>query len=108
MGAKKTGLTDTEYGKELFVAVAKLERPKAEAKVCREKVTMDLELDRETKISICDDTMQDIYTTIVACENGKTIVRVILSNTYMGHGYYLLTESTDKELKKKVFVETNR
>lgn len=109
MGAKKTGITDIENGKELFISLSKLEAVKEGAKNSKEKVRMDLLLDRETKITVCDSNMQDLYSTVVEGQDIEGYnLRIVIANTIVGNGYYIKAISTDGELKKQVYIEPNR
>lgn len=108
MGAKKIGLSDCEYGKELFLPVNKLEEAKEGTKTSREKIALDMILDRELTVNLLDGNMNILNTTLVEAPKEKCMLKIVLANTTVGNSYYIQTESTDGSLKKNIFFEPQR
>ena len=108
MGAKKIGLSDCEFGKELFLPLNKLDDPQDGDKVSREKIIMDLILDRELTVSLLDADHNELNTIKIENPEEKCLLKVVLAYPIVGNTYYLKAESTDGELKKSIFFEPQR
>ncbi len=108
MGAKKIGISDCDYGKELFLPVNKLEDSKEGTKTSREKIVMDMILDREITVSLLDGDKNVLNTTLVEAPKEKCLLKIILASTTVGNSYYIKADSSDGDLKKLVFFEPQR
>lgn len=108
MGAKKIGISNCDFGKELYLPLNKLTDVSEGMKISRDKIMMDMILDRELKVSLLDGEMNEFSATTIEAPEEKCMLKIVIANPIVGKSYYLKAESTDGELRKLLFFEPQR
>lgn len=110
MGAKKTGVTQVENGKELYVSLAKIEEPQEGERTSREKLGLETFLEEDQKVTLTNNERNKLFETIVEAGGNAEgqFLRIVIANAIVGHGYYLTTSNLKGEYKKTVYLETKK